>query len=212
MFEVSLPFIAYVVALGVAAAIPGPGVAALVGRSLAQGARTSLPFIIGLALGDVVFLTIAILGLATLANTAAGLFLVVKIMGALYLLYLGWRFWTAEIARIDLAGRPPIGSWSGAVAGLAVTLGNPKTVVFYLALVPNVIDLEQVGLSSWPILSVLTILVLLAVLIPYAALADRLRQFFASSRARRRLNRGAAMAIGGAGIAILSDAAIELRR
>ncbi|MEM1363440.1 MAG: LysE family translocator [Pseudomonadota bacterium] len=206
MMEAILPFVAYVTALGIAAVIPGPGVAALVGRALGAGSVSSLPFILGLAFGDVLFLTVAVLGLSALAAAASGLFFVVKVLGGLYLLYLAWKFWTADCGQIDVTNAPSTNSWIAAASGLAVTLGNPKTVVFYLALLPNVLDLTAVGLMDWALLSALTMAVLVAVLVPYSLMAARLRVLLTRPTALRRLNRAAATMIGGAGALILRDA------
>lgn len=210
--ETIAPFAAYVVALAIAAAIPGPGVAALVGRALAAGAGASLPFVLGLAVGDVVFLTMAILGLSALIAAASGALFVVKIAGGCYLIYLAARLWTAKAAPIATVADARRGAWPAALSGLAVTLGNPKTVVFYLALVPNVLDLDSVGLLDWLLLSLLTVMTLLVVLSPYAALAARLRSYLSSATALRRLNRAAAVLIGGAGGVILRDAVVGQTR
>ena len=206
MIETIAPFVAYVLALGVAAVIPGPGVAAVVGRALFKGSGGSLPFILGLAVGDVLFLAVAVLGLSTLAALASNLFFVVKVLGGLYLLYLAYKFWTAPVEISDAPDVNGQGWIASALGGLAVTLGNPKTVVFYLALLPNVIDLGTVGILDFAILSVLTMATLLAVLIPYAVFASRLRTTLRSPGALKRLNRGAATFIGGAGGTILYDA------
>ena len=207
MFETIAPFLAYAGALAVAAAIPGPGVAAVVGRSLGSDARGALPFVVGLALGDVIFLTVAVLGLSVLAATFAGVFTAVKVAGGLYLIYLAWRFWTAGVDPTRVERERAQSAWMAGLSGLAVTLGNPKTVVFYLALLPNVIDLASVTVLDWLVLSVLTLAVLFAVMLPYSVAAARLRALFASAVALRRLNRGAALFIGGAGALILADAA-----
>ena len=207
MIETIAPFVAYSVALAIAAAIPGPGVAAVVGRALGSNARATLPFVLGLALGDVVFLTVAVLGLSVIAAAFAGVFTLVKLAGGLYLLYLAWKFWTAGVdpTRVERMGAQ--NAWVAGLSGLAVTLGNPKTVVFYLALLPNVIDLAAVTILDWALLSVLTMVILLVVMLPYTMLAAKLRSVFASATALRRLNRGAALFIGGAGALILADAA-----
>ena len=73
-------------ALLVAAASPGPGIAAIVARVLGRGMRGAVAFTAGVALGDVVWLTIAILGLSALAQTFHGVFLAVKYAGVAYLL------------------------------------------------------------------------------------------------------------------------------
>lgn len=205
--ETIAPFIAYVIALGIAAFTPGPGVAALVGRALARDFRDAFPFIFGLAMGDVFFLTVAVLGLTALATFASGIFFAVKIAGGLYLLYLGWQFWTAKTEKTNIQCIASGGVWKAMLSGLMVTLGNPKAIVFYLALLPNVIDLTQVDTFDWMVLSLLTLATLFIVLLPYALLASRLRHLLTSARALKRLNRVAAILIGGAGVAILRDAA-----
>ena len=206
MVETLAPFAAYVIALGIAAAIPGPGLVALIGRALGAGTGSTLPFVLGLALGDVLFLSVAVLGLSALAAAATGIFLFVKIGGGFYLLYLSWRLWSAKVEHTGTIRVAPQGPWAAALSGLAVTLGNPKTVVFYVALVPNVIDLAAVEPLDWLLLSMLTITTLLAVLLPYSVLASRLRKVLSSPNAVRRLNRGASALIGGAGALILHDA------
>ncbi|WP_299026242.1 LysE family translocator [uncultured Sulfitobacter sp.] len=208
--EVLTPFIAYGAALTLAAAIPGPGVAALVGQSLGMGFRASLPFIMGIAVADLVYLTAAIVGLAALAQAFAGALMAIKVLGALYLVYLAYRFWTSKagLTRVEAATKR-----DGArafITGFAVTMGNPKAIVFYLALLPAVVDLEGIGMSQWFFLAVLTVGILFAVLLPYAALAAKARLFMARSGALLRLNRVAALTIGGAGAIILVQALLAL--
>lgn len=82
-------------ALLVAAASPGPGIAAIVARVLGRGTRGAVAFTTGVALGDVVWLAFAVLGLAVLAFH--GVFLIIKYAGAAYLLWLAWKLWTAPV-------------------------------------------------------------------------------------------------------------------
>lgn len=192
-------FLAYALALGIAAVIPGPGVAALVGRALGTGFRRTLPMLMGVAVGDVIYLTLAIAGLAIIASTFATLFSVVKLAGAAYLLWLAWRFWTEGITVQEVtksAGRRD--GFASFLGGLAVTLGNPKAIVFYMAILPAVMDLGTITLPGYFVLVALTFLVLFAVMLPYITLASRARLFFTDPRALRRLNRTAAVAMTGA--------------
>ena len=78
-----------------AVATPGPGVAALIARVLGHGLRGVAPFIAGYFVGDMIWLTLAATGLAVVAKTFAGVFVVIKFAGAAYLLYLAWRMATA---------------------------------------------------------------------------------------------------------------------
>lgn len=200
------PLFAYCLALFVAAVIPGPGIAALVGQALGGGSRNSMFFILGIALGDLTWLTVAVVGLAAIAKTFAGAFLAIKILSALYLLYLGWVFWTTDVSETRIRTTKEGTALSSVFAAYMVTLGNPKSIIFYLALLPSVVDLDRVDLVQWLILAVLTIVVLFAVLIPYAMLAAKARAVMSDTSALRKLNQVAAGVIGAAGALILAEA------
>lgn len=206
MYETIAPFVTYALALGIAGAIPGPGVAAVVGRSLGAQRHSPMPFIFGIALGDIVFLSVAVLGLSAVAHMFAGVFTVIKLAGGFYLLYLAWRFWRAKIEDNEVKKISGQGFVTSILSGVAISLGNPKVIVFYLALLPNVIDLASVSLIDWFVLSLLTFGVLFIVLLPYSYAAAKLRGIFSNMTALRRLNRAASLFIGGAGAVILSDA------
>ena len=105
---------------------------------------------------------------------------------------------TAEIG----ADRSRDGAFASFLSGLVVTLGNPKVMVFYLAITPTIIDIAAVTASDYGMLIVITAMVLLVVLIPYLMLAARARWFLATPRALRLLNRAAATFLVGAAAAI----------
>ncbi|TDR33355.1 LysE family translocator [Aquamicrobium defluvii] len=196
-------FLAYSAALGIAAAIPGPGVTALVARALGSGFRSSFTMLIGLLLGDLFYLTAAVLGLAFVAQQFGMVFTVIKWFGVLYLAWLGWRFWREGITPENIeAGRARGGLLSSFLGGLTLTLGNPKTMVFYLAITPTVIDLNSITLSDYVVLALITAVVLTVVLLPYLVLASRARWFLSSPRALKMLNRTAATFMVGAAAAI----------
>ena len=206
------PFLAYAAALGIAAFIPGPGVAGLVGQSLGNGARAGLFFLAGIALGDIVYLTVAVAGLAALAEIFAEALLVVKILGGAYLVYLAVIFWRSKGGLVGVRAAKDHSGVRALLAGFAVTLGNPKTIVFYLALLPTVMDLHAVGISQWAVLAPLTVVVLFTVLSPYALVAAKARGLMMRPQALRRLNRVAGGIIGTAGAAILGEAAVSAWR
>ncbi|TQS70164.1 LysE family translocator [Rhodobacteraceae bacterium] len=210
--EFSAPLLTYAAALAIAAIIPGPGVAALVGQSLAGGFRASLFFLIGLALGDLSYLTFAVAGLAVIAQTFAGAFVVVKVLGGLYLLYLAYRIWTTKAATPHVSRMDATSRLSAMLAGYTITMSNPKTIIFYLALLPAVVDLDRIGVSQWGALCLVTVAVLGATLLPYAVLADRARTVLGRSSSLQKLNRWAAGFIGTAGVMILGQAAAAVTR
>lgn len=202
--------IAYAAALGLAVAIPGPGVAALVGQSMGRGLQSALFLMGGIVLGDVVYLTVAIAGFAAIAQAFAGLLLLVKISGGAYLVYLALKLWSGptDPSRIAASrGRTGLGTF---LTGFSLTLGNPKTIIFYLALLPTVLDLATIDLAQWALLVAITVCVLTAILTPYAVLASRARGLMQSPGALRLTNRIAAGIIGATGLLIVAQAAATL--
>jgi threonine/homoserine/homoserine lactone efflux protein len=196
-------FIAYSAALAIAAAIPGPGVTALVARALGSGFRSSLFMALGLVIGDLTYLTAVVLGLALLAQTFGAVFLVVKWLGVAYLVWLAWTFWSSGITAEKVEARRGSGGFLASfMAGLLVTLGNPKTMIFYVALTPTIVDLRTITLGDYVILAVLTVIVLLVVLVPYLVLAAKARSLLAAPRALKALNRTAAAFMFGAAATI----------
>lgn len=187
----------------VAAASPGPGIAALVAQVVGKGPEGATSFAAGLIVGDLVWLAVAILGLAVVAQTFHEVFLVIKYAGAGYLVYLAYRMWTAPVDARDIAAAPRRdGRARLFLAGLAVTLGNPKVVAFYLALLPSLIDLARVGLLGYVELAGISVVILTAVFGVYAVAAARARALFRSTRAMRLLNRTGGTVMAGAAVVV----------
>ncbi|MFZ2101399.1 MAG: LysE family translocator [Oricola sp.] len=199
-------FLTYALALGIAAAIPGPGVIALVARALGSGFRPTLPMLFGLALGDVVYLAFAVMGLAYVASTFGTVFVVIKYAGAAYLVWMAVSFWRAGITTEKVSAEVAGSGISAFLAGFMVTLGNPKVIVFYLALLPTILDLSTVSATDFAVLIALTFLVLVTVLTPYVGLAGRARHMLQSPKALKILNRTAATFLAGAAAAIATRA------
>lgn len=144
-----IEYLPYVIALAIACAIPGPGVTACVGTALGSGFRPALLFVTGIVLGDLSYLTFAVLGLTAIATVFASFFTLVKLAGAAYLLYLAWSFWHAGVDQEAVARRNTKGPWATLMGGYALTLGNPKTIIFYMALLPTVVDLQSIHLQQY---------------------------------------------------------------
>ena len=195
----------YAVALAIAAAIPGPGMTALVARSVGQGANAGLAMLFGLILGDLCYLSFAVFGLAVVAQSFSALFVVIRWLSIAYLLYLAWQFWHAHQHEISADTASARNLRSSTLSGLAITLGNPKTIAFYLALLPLVIPLESISIGSWATMLVpITIAVLLAVGSIFILGALAVRRLLSSEQAQRRLHRSAALAMAGAASSMIS--------
>ncbi|PWE56146.1 lysine transporter LysE [Metarhizobium album] len=198
---------AYCVALFIAAVIPGPGVTALVARALGSGFRETFFMGLGMILGDMVYLTAVILGLAFVAQTFTEAFIVIKFAGALYLVYIAWKLWTAGLLPQDIAARRSSNPALALLSGLLIALGNPKTMLFYVALAPTLIDIRSIGLQDYAVLLAATFSVLLVVLLPYMALASRARALLKRPRGLQVLNRMAAAILAGTATFIAARAA-----
>lgn len=192
----------FALALCIAAGSPGPSVAALVARVLTNGLRDVLPFLAAMWLGEALWLSCAVAGLAMVARALGAVFLAIKLIGVAYLLFLAWKMWFAptDVSRKELpSGRS---AWRMFGAGLTVTLGNPKIMVFYLALLPTIVDLNRVGGIAWLELTAVTIFVLMSVDLAWAVLAVRARRMLTSRRAVKIANRAGATMMAGAAAVI----------
>jgi len=186
-----------------AVATPGPGIAAIIARSLAHGLKGAPAFIGGMIIGDLTWFAIAATGLAALAKTAATLFVAIKWAGVGYLLYLAWKLWTAPAERVALDdGNTRRHGWHAFLGGLALTLANPKAILFFLALLPTVIDLASMNPWSFLEISAAICVLLPLILGTYAFLAARARELFTSAKSVRRLNRSSGAAMAGAAVVI----------
>lgn len=190
---------AFTIAYAIAVIVPGPGVAAVVARALGGGFRSAFPMVLGILAGDLVYLVIALFGLAAIATWFGPVFFVVKWAGALYLLYVAWQFWSAKPGSEQIGARKDASAWKTFLSGFALTMGNPKTIVFYLALLPTVIPLDKpITALGFAELTGIVVVVLLAIGCAYAGLAAAARDFFRSSKALRILNRTAGVIMASA--------------
>lgn len=198
-----IPWHSYLIFLGVmtvAAAVPGPVVLAISARALGSGFRAALPMVLGAAVGDFIVMTLSVLGLATLAQAMGQLFLGVKLAGAAYLVYLGYKIWTAPVA--EKADEAPLDARRGFLAQVGLSVGNPKTIAFWVALLPTVVDMRGLSLIAYGELAMACFVVTPLVMTLYAGLAARIRRFISGVRARKRINKGAALVMAGAGVGV----------
>jgi threonine/homoserine/homoserine lactone efflux protein len=194
----------FALAYVMATASPGPGTAAVVARTLARGPGGSAGFIAGFVFGDLVWFSVAASGLALLAETFAALFTALRYAGAAYLLFLAWKLWTAPAVVPGAAAVAPEKGGRLFLAGLAITLGNPKVIVFFLALLPTVVDLPSLKPGGFAAIALLSAAILTSVLAAYTLAAARARRLLASPRAVRVVNRGSGAAMAGAAVAVAS--------
>ncbi len=186
----------------IAVATPGPGIAAVIARSLTHGFKGAPAFVAGFLVGDLVWFAIAATGLAALARAAETVFVAIKWAGVVYLLYLAFKLWTAPAARVAVTGDDRQHGWRAFVASLMLTLANPKAILFFVALLPTVVDLTTMNALTFIEVSLAIVVILPLVLFSYVFLAARAREMFTTPRAVRRLNRSSGVAMAGAAMVV----------
>jgi homoserine/homoserine lactone efflux protein len=186
-------FLLYLAAWTLAALIPGPAVMCSVAQSTRYGFRPSLAGILGIQCGNLLFFIGIASGLGELLATATTAFSVLRIAGAIYLLYLGLR-----ILRATFRGRSSSPAQPGTVLppqrslflqGLLIQITNPKALLFVSALLPQFLEPERPVLSQLAIFGLTTIAVDLVVLSSYAYLARQGIQSFRDSQGAAWLER-----------------------
>jgi threonine/homoserine/homoserine lactone efflux protein len=187
-----------------AVATPGPGVAAVIAQGLARGSKGAPAFIAGFVVGDLTWFLAAALGLSALAQTAHTAFVVVKYLGAAYLLYLAFKLWSTPARPLaDLqhlaAPQKPSKLFLGS---LTLTLGNPKPMIFFVALLPTVVSLEDLRPSGYLEIAAAIGVILPATLGIYVMIASRARVWFRSPQATKLLNRGSGTLLAAAALAV----------
>ena len=181
---------------------PGPTVAALVARVLGRGTQGAVAFCSGLLIGDLIWLGFAVFGLAILAEAFQPVFQAMKYLGAAYLLYLAWKLWTAPAPSGDGVSTAGAEHGRSFLGGLTLALGNVKTMLFFVALVPTVVPLDGVTASGFVTLSATVVVVYGGVMFGYVVLASRARRALSNSRLVRIVNRITGTIMAGAAAAI----------
>lgn len=180
------------------ALLPGPGVMVVVGRSLDSGFRPGLAIALGILSGDFIFITLAILGLATLAEVMGNFFVLIKYIGAAYLIYLGYQLIKPQQNSTPTEQVKPTNHSTHFLVGLITSLSNPKVMLFYFSFFPAFLDLQQVSSGDIALLFLIATLSVGAVMVGYAYLASKTKSSFQTSSKTRHLRTGSgALLIGG---------------
>lgn len=180
--------------------VPGPSVLYIVTRSVSQGRRAGLISVLGVHVGSVVHVTAAALGLSALLASSATAFMVVKYLGAVYLVWLGvQKLRRRESGPVEEA--PPVRSARLFTQGIVVNVLNPKTAIFFLAFLPQFVNPSR-GPVALQIIILGACFILLGIMSDggYALLAGTLAGRIRRTRtARRRLDRASGVVYLGLG-------------
>jgi len=197
-------------AMVVLAIIPGPGVFAVVARTLAADFRQGFAITVGIVIGDFVFITLALVGLTALFEFMGGLFAIVKYIGAAYLFWLGTSLLVAKKADTEVKPKTETSYLASIVAGLLVTLSNPKAILFYFSFFPAFVDLGNLSLLDATIIYAIATIAVGGVMLVYA-------YAFHQAKLSARLSMGESSRVGqwlryGAGALLISSGVLVVAR
>ncbi len=180
-------WLAYVATSSVVLAIPGPTILLVLSYSIMHGRKATLPVVIGVALGDSVAITLSLIGLGTLLATSAFWFTIIKWIGGCYLIYLGIALLRGTGKAMPEQAQQARTSTPRKLFGNAfiVTALNPKSIVFFIALLPQFISADHPVTAQLWILGVTFVVLATIGATSYAVFATSIRRWLASPRAQK---------------------------
>jgi len=202
--------LAFLLASALLIVIPGPSVLFVLGRSIALGRRGGLLSVLGNALGMLPAITAVALGIGALVAQSVVVFTIVKVVGAAYLIFLGVQaIRHRRVRAMPDASAAPRSTLRLLAEGFAVGITNPKTIAFFVAVLPQFVD-HGAGAISWQLAELGAVFFLLALVMDgaWALIAGTARDWFARSpkRAERMGAAGGVMMIGLGGTLLVTGA------
>ncbi|WP_224605806.1 LysE family translocator [Mesorhizobium sp. ESP-6-4] len=195
-------FLAYCVAISLAAATPGPAMFAVITNGLSRGFLRAFIAGMGVAAGDAVLVTLALLGLVALAQTFEWIFLLLKYAGAAYLVFLGIRMWRAAAQKPDDSRQTQARLSRSFFLGASIALGNPKAILFHASIMPLILNLDTMTFADGLLVVLVVVSVNIITMGLYAAMAGRAAGWFKTPKRMRLMNRLAGGAMIGTGALI----------
>lgn len=194
-------------AMVVLAAVPSVSVMAVVARAATAGFMHGAFVTLGIVIADLFFILVAIFGLVLLAKTFGDLFVLIKYLGGAWLILLGVMLWRSR-PRPGAAAQPmdatPLSSF---MAGLLITLGDQKAILFYLGFFPAFLDLAALSAADVTIVALIAIVAVGGVKLLYAGAAARAGAVL-GSRAGMSANMAAAVVMIAVGVLVIARTAI----
>lgn len=178
----SATLLTYAIIVAGYAALPGPSVLLTVARSISSGTRAGIATSLGIAMGDLIHTTLAVLGVSAILFASAVAFSLMKYLGAAYLIYLGFKALREPATSLDLPAEARISPKQALKQGLLCEALNPKSALFFLAFLPQFVRLEAGSVTSQLLVLGLTFVAIgIAVTASYALAAGRVGAFLRRS-------------------------------
>ena len=190
--------IAFSLGMIVLAASPGPGVLGSVAKALSEGLKSAFYFLTGLITGDMLFFLLAFIGMSAISKLMGHLFFIIKLIGGIYLIYLG--ILNIKNRKENSASNPiPKTNSKSFISGFLVTMGNPKPILFYASVLPTLINMKDVHIQELGAIILLIALISYGVIGSYCCLAVLSKSVIRGSRISEKTNTASGMLMMAAG-------------
>lgn len=200
-FEMLLLFIPACFALNMA---PGPNNLLSVSNATRYGFSIACWAGVGRLVAFIGMIAIAATGLAVVLQASEALFLIIKVIGALYLFYLAMQLWRAPSDQPEVSASPNQSLLSLAKQEFFVAAGNPKAILIFTAFLPQFINPAKPAAEQFAVLGGLFLVLEWVAISAYAYLGSHLRRWFASPKRRQIFNRVCGSLLGAAGVGFLA--------
>ena len=194
------------------AALPSISVLTVVTRSLAGGFFHGVVATAGIVTGDAIFILLAVYGLSLIANALGPFFFAIKLMGGLYLIWLGVSLYRASARslraqKVEFPTAVEKSTWTASfLNGLLITLGDQKAAFFYGVFLPAFVDLEQLSIVDTGLILICATAALGSVKLTYAYIADRMSLLLCNARIQTAINTAASAVMVATGIYLIVTA------
>jgi threonine/homoserine/homoserine lactone efflux protein len=169
---------------------PGPVWVALIARAMSGGFAQARPLAVGVTIGDVLWPLLAILGMSWVLSQWGEALTALKWVAAGIFLWMGWALIRhADRALSSDSRLVQPGRMAGFLAGVAVIIGNPKAILFYMGVLPGFFDLRTVTAADIVVICAMSMAIPLVGNLALSVALDRARRLLSSAEARTRVNR-----------------------
>ena len=198
-------WITYFIATVILSVTPGPGVFSAISSGLHNGFRRGMWNSVGMQLASLILLVVVAVGLGAILIASETMFTVVKWIGVAYLVYLGIVTWrTQPRGFVDSDDGKLRTTREIFMHGFFVNITNPKGIIFFVAILPQFIDIARPQVVQYAILAATTFVVDLVVMAGYTALAAKVMRAMRDERHLKWINRTLGGAFVAAGVALAS--------
>ena len=168
--------------------VPGPSVFLVIVKSMTSNLSQGLVTIGGIVFANIIFILLVVYGVGALVASMDGLYVIIKLAGSAYLFWLGIKLLRTKVKKAEIE-QVTESSWhANFTAGFIVTISAPRAILFYVSLLPNVIDLTKAQVPDVLLLMLIATVAVGGAKLPYALLAYRSSLFLQEEKPKRVMN------------------------